>query len=99
MIKLETKTKTGDEGGHEDVKMPKKKKNCCNSSARTCITRFMKVSRDRDSLMDWVPISESSNMAARGWFLFLVLTVSFCVCYGKKKVTKEVKKTNLYNSI
>ena len=46
----------------------------------------------RDSLMDWVPISESSNMAARGWFLFLVLTVSFCVCYGKKKVTKEVKK-------
>ena len=92
MIKLETKTKTGDEGGHEDVKMPKKKKNCCNNSARTCITRFMKVSRDRDSLMDWVPISESSNMAARGWFLFLVLTVSFCVCYGKKKVTKEVKK-------
>ena len=42
--------------------------------------------------MDWVPISESSNMAARGWFLFLVLTVSCCVCYGKKKVTKEVKK-------
>ncbi|XP_073252496.1 dolichyl-diphosphooligosaccharide--protein glycosyltransferase subunit TUSC3-like isoform X2 [Porites lutea] len=39
--------------------------------------------------MDWVPISESSNMAARGWSLFLVLTVSFCVCYGKKKVTKE----------
>lgn len=41
--------------------------------------------------MDWVPISESSNMAACGW-LFLVLTISFCVCYGKKKVTKEVKK-------
>ena len=49
--------------------------------------------------MDWVPISESSNMAARGWFLFLVLTVSFCVCYGKKKVTKEVKKKKLYNCI
>lgn len=43
--------------------------------------------------MDWVPISESSNMAALGW-LFLVLTVSFYVCYGKKKVTKEVKKKN-----
>ena len=43
--------------------------------------------------MDWVPISESSNMAAPGWLtLFLVLTVSFCGCYGKKKVTKEVKK-------
>ena len=89
MIKLETKTKTGDED--ENVKM-QKKKNCCNNSARTCTTRFMKVSRDRDSLMDWVPISESSNMAARGWFLFLVLTASFYVCYGKKKVTKEVKK-------
>ena len=103
MIKLETKTKTGDEDGHENVKVQKKKKSVVTKrherASHTCITRFMKVSRDPDSLMDWVPISESSNMAARGWFLFLVLTVSFCVCYGKKKVTKEVKKTNLYNSI
>ena len=36
-------------------------------------------------------------MAAPGWLtLFLVLTVSFCGCNGKKKVTKEVKKKQTY---
>ena len=39
----------------------------------------------------WVLVLWCSNMAARGWLLSLVLVFCFLhVCYGKKKVTKEV---------
>ena len=60
------------------------------------LTTLKTAVQQTSSLMDWVPISESSNMATRGWLLFLVLTVSFYVCHGKKKVTKEVKNKQTY---
>ena len=33
----------------------------------------------------------SSNMAARGWLVFMLLVFCFSFGYGKKKVTKEVR--------
>ena len=33
----------------------------------------------------------SSNMASRGWLLLLALILSLSDCYGKKKVSKEVR--------